>query len=304
MHTKIPVVDLVKVNKSFGSVKAVDDLSFTVNKGELFGLLGPNGAGKTTSIRLMLDILKPDIGEVFIFGEKLNEQIKQRIGYMPEERGLYQDIKLERVLIYLASLKGMEPAAARQQMLEYLDRFDLTNYRKKKVKELSRGMQQKAQVIATVLHQPELIIIDEPFIGLDPINTQLVKDLMLELKNNGTTIIMSTHQLNKVEELCNRLLFLNNGKAAFYGKLEDIQREYSGKTILVKTLNDLPMINGIQSTLIHNSMYRLELMHDIHPQEILWELLRQNVKVDKFEIETPGLEEIFIKVILGDNRKL
>ena len=168
-------VEVSHVSKSFGPVKAVDDVSFTVEEGEIFGLLGPNGAGKTTTIRLMLEIFKPETGQVSILGGPIDEAKKDRIGYMPEERGLYQDIALERVLVYLATLKDVPSDEARRRVNQYLDQFDLAAYKNKKVKDLSKGMQQKAQIIATLIHKPELVIIDEPFSGLDPVNTQMVK---------------------------------------------------------------------------------------------------------------------------------
>ena len=185
-------VEVSHVAKSFGATQAVADVSFAVEQGEIFGLLGPNGAGKTTTIRLILDIFKPDWGTVSILDGPMTEKKKDRVGYMPEERGLYQDMVLEQCLVYLGRLKGMSKGDAQQRGGVYLERFDLAQHKRKKVKELSRGMQQKAQIISTVLHGPELLILDEPFSGLDPVNTQLVKDLMLELREAGTTIIMST----------------------------------------------------------------------------------------------------------------
>ena len=205
-------IEVDHISKSFGDVEAVRDVSFEVEKGEIFGLLGPNGAGKTTTIRVMLDIFKPERGSVSILGGPMTEEKKDLIGYMPEERGLYQDIPLERCLVYLATLKGLSASDAQNRLQVYLDRFDLTPHKKKKVKELSKGMQQKAQIIAALLHDPELIIIDEPFTSLDPINTQLVKDLMVELHQQGVTIIMSTHQMHQVEELCDRILLINEGR--------------------------------------------------------------------------------------------
>jgi ABC-2 type transport system ATP-binding protein len=185
-------VEISHISKSFGALKAVDDVSFEVEKGEIFGLLGPNGAGKTTAIRVLLDIFKPDHGSVNILGGPMTEAKKDRIGYMPEERGMYQDITLDRCLVYLGSLKGISPDEVRNRITGYLDRFDLTSSRHKKVKELSKGMQQKAQLITTLIHEPELVIIDEPFSGLDPINTQMVKDLLREQRDRGVTILMSS----------------------------------------------------------------------------------------------------------------
>ncbi len=295
----MPAVQISNVTKCFGSLWAVDDVSFTVEEGEIFGLLGPNGAGKTTLIRLILDILKPDAGQITVLGGLIDEAKKDRIGYMPEERGLYQDISLESGLIYLASLKGISQAEARTRTIEYLERFDLEDYRKKKVKELSKGMQQKAQVIATILHQPELIIIDEPFIGLDPLNTKMIKAMLLELHNQGKTIIMSTHQLNQVEELCDRIMLMNFGQVILYGGLDEIRQEFSGHAVWVRTVGEPGTIPGVISTETHNSATRLELAQGVSPQEVLRHLVKQNVKLEQFEIAIPTLDEIFIRVVEG-----
>jgi ABC-2 type transport system ATP-binding protein len=272
-------------------------VSFKVAEGEIFGLLGPNGAGKTTAIRLMLDIFKPDQGQISLLGGSMSEAKKDRIGYMPEERGLYQDIPLERVLVYLANLKSVPTAVARQRVGEYLERFDLAAYRHKKVKELSKGMQQKAQIIATLLHQPELVIIDEPFSGLDPLNTQMVKDLMRELRQGGTTIIMSTHQMHQVEELCERLVLVNHGRVVLYGGLEQIRRPFTGHAVLVRCAGALPPLSGIESIETHNAAVRLNLSSTVTPQQVLGELLRQGATIEQFEVATPSLDEIFIQVV-------
>ena len=294
----MPTVDVSHVSKSFGALKAVDDVSFTVERGEIFALLGPNGAGKTTTIRLMLDIFKPESGQVTILGGKMDEAKKDRIGYMPEERGLYQDIPLERVLIYLASLKGMNTDEARQRANEYMERFDLAQHKQNKVKELSKGMQQKAQIISTLLHRPELVIIDEPFSGLDPVNTQMVKSLLLDLRREGVTIIMSTHQMHQVEELCDRILLINHGRAVLYGALEDIRRQYSGHAVLVRTIGDLPpALPGVDQVETHNATSKLNLAPGTTPQDVLRVLVEENVSLEKFEIATPTLDEIFIRVV-------
>lgn len=218
------VIEVNHISKSFGITQAVDDVSFEIKQGEIFGLLGPNGAGKTTTIRLLLNIFKPDKGTVSILAGPMTENKKSRIGYMPEERGLYQDISLESCLLYLASLKGVPEKIAHSRLDKYLDRFDLSDHKGKKVKELSKGMQQKAQIINSILHEPELIIIDEPFAGLDPLNSQVVKELMKELREKGVKIIMSTHQMHLVEELCDRILLVDKGRDVLYGKLNEIQQ--------------------------------------------------------------------------------
>ena len=285
------------ISKSFGQIEAVRDVNFEVGKGEIFGLLGPNGAGKTTTIRVMLDIFKPERGTVSILGGPMTEKKKDLIGYMPEERGLYQDIPLERCLIYLGTLKGLSVNEAQIRLQSFLERFDLTPHKKKKVKELSKGMQQKAQIIAAILHNPDLIIIDEPFTSLDPINTQLVKDLMLELHQQGVTILMSTHQMHQVEELCDRILLINEGKNVLYGNLDTIRREHAGHAVLVRVTGEIPKIESVESVVSHNSATKLILKEGSNPQDVLADLVARGVAVDKFEVALPTLDEIFINVV-------
>jgi ABC-2 type transport system ATP-binding protein len=290
-------VQVSHIAKSFGSIKAVRDVTFEVDKGEIFGLLGPNGAGKTTTIRVLLDIFKPETGTVSVLGGPMTEEKKDLIGYMPEERGLYQDIPLERCLVYLATLKGLSAGEARSRLQEYLERFDLLPHKNKKVKELSKGMQQKAQIIAAILHQPELIIIDEPFTSLDPINTQLVKDLMGELREEGVTIIMSTHQMHQVEELSDRILLINEGKNVLYGYLDSIRQDYAGNAVMVRTDGDIPRLSSVETMVQHNSATKLILKQGSTPQDVLRALVAQDVAIEKFEIALPTLDEIFIKVV-------
>lgn len=275
----------------------MDGVSFSVERGEVFGLLGPNGAGKTTIIRLVLDIFKPDRGRILVFGGSLDAARKERIGYMPEERGLYQDIPLERCLVYLASLKGVSPEEARRLSSAYLERFDLAEHKKKKVKELSKGMQQKAQIIATLLHEPDLVIIDEPFSGLDPINTRVVKDLLRELADRGVTVIMSTHQMHQVEEMCDRILLIDQGRTLLYGPIGEIRRRFSGNAVLVRSPQALPEMEEVLQVEVHNAAYRLALAPGVSPNSILQALVAQQVPVDYFEIAAPTLDEIFVQVV-------
>jgi ABC-2 type transport system ATP-binding protein len=286
------------VAKSFGETRAVVDVSFGVKRGEIFGLLGPNGAGKTTTIRMMLDIFKPDRGTVSILdGEPMTEAKKDKIGYMPEERGLYQDVALERCLLYLASLKAVPSVAARERLATYLERFDLAAHKGKKVKELSKGMQQKAQIINTVLHEPELIIIDEPFTALDPVNTQLVKEVMRELRDGGATILMSTHQMHQVEELCDRIVLIDEGRDVLYGPLGEIRRRYAGDALLVRAAGTLPPLAGVTQVLQQNGDTKLVLAEGTRPASVLEALVGQQVVVEKFEIAVPTLDEIFIRTV-------
>jgi len=293
----MPAVELSHIIKTFGPVKAVDDVSYAVEKGELFGLLGPNGAGKTTSLRILLDIFKPDAGSVAVLGGPITDAKKDRIGYMPEDRGLYQDIPLERCLIYLGSLKGLGQAEAKQRAAGYLERFNLSSSKNKKVKELSKGMQQKAQIIATLLHQPDLLIVDEPFSGLDPVNTQMVKDLLREQRDLGVTIVLCSHQMNLVEELCDRIVLIDHGKVVLYGELDDIRRQFSGNAVLVRTPADLPILAGVERVEPVNGTVKLHLAKGTDPQSILQALVARNMDVEQFEISMPTLDEIFIRVV-------
>jgi ABC-2 type transport system ATP-binding protein len=294
----MPAIIVDKISKNFGSLKAVDEVSFDVENGEIFGLLGPNGAGKTTSIRIILDIFKPDRGSVSILGGAMTEEKKNNIGYLPEERGLYQDIPLDRCLVYLATLKGMEEKDAQQKVGEYLERFDLADSRKKKVKELSKGMQQKAQLITTLIHKPSLVIIDEPFSALDPVNTQMVKDLLREERNKGTAVVMCTHQMHQVEELADRIVLIDNGKAMLYGKLQDIRRNYKSQSVIVRPVNELPAaIHGVEEIVKENHHYLLHLCEGCTSQQVLKSLIEQGIELEQFEIAIPSLDEIFIQVV-------
>lgn len=296
-------IEVQNITKRFGAQLAVDHVSFEVFPGEIFGLLGPNGAGKTTTIRTVLDLFKPDSGEVNILGGKMSEDKKNKIGYLPEERGLYQDISLDTCLIYLAQLKGMNHVSAAKKIDEYLQRFELTEHRKKKVKEMSKGMQQKAQLISTLVHDPQLIIIDEPFNALDPVNTQMVKDILREQRQAGKTIVMCTHQMHQVEELCDRLVLINQGQVVLYGGLNEIRRQYSGRDILVQAVTPLPAsLPGVAGVEAQNGGYRLHLNADTTPQDLLVRLVQNGVQLEKFEIATPTLDEIFIQVVTqGEN---
>jgi ABC-2 type transport system ATP-binding protein len=298
-------VEISHISKSFGTLKAVDDVSFDVEKGEIFGLLGPNGAGKTTAIRVLLDIFKPDHGAVSILGGPMTEAKKDRIGYMPEERGMYQDIPLDQCLIYLGTLKGLAPMDVRSRLTGYLERFDLASSRHKKVKELSKGMQQKAQIITTLIHKPELIIIDEPFSGLDPINTQMVKEMLREQRDQGVTILMSTHQMHQVEELCDRIVLIDHGRTILYGPLDDIRNQFSGHAVIVRTPDELPALPGVENIVQHNSSaHRLNLAPSTSTQDVLRKLVELGITVDQFEIAAPTLDEIFIRVVQEADQKL
>jgi len=293
-------IEVINVSKSFGTQKALDEVSFEVKPGEIFGLLGPNGAGKTTCIRIVLDIFKPDGGSVRVFGNNMSEEKKDKIGYLPEERGLYQDINLEECLVYLATLKGLSTSESQKRINENLVKFNLEEHKKKKVKELSKGMQQKAQLITTLVHDPDLIIIDEPFSALDPVNTQMVKDLLREQRDLGKTIVMCTHQMHQVEELCDRLVLINKGKSVLYGDLSEVQKKYSGHAINIRTIDTIPSeLKGIKEIkkIENHSLYQVELEPEVEIQDFLKSLILANIKIEKFEVAAPTLDEIFIKVV-------
>jgi len=286
------------ISKRFGEVQALDNVSFEINPGEIFGLLGPNGAGKTTMIRIILDIYKADQGTASILGGPMTEAKKNQIGYLPEERGLYQDIQLDRCLHFLASLKGMEPMLASRKIIEYLERFDLASDSKKKVKELSKGMQQKAQLISALVHNPKVLIIDEPFSALDPVNTQMVKDLLIEERNNGKTIVMCTHQMAQVEQLCDRLVLIDHGQLVLEGSLVDIRKKFASNDVIIRTESSIPEdLMGIESIVRSNNHVKLHLSENSSPQQVLAQLVQQGIILDEFEIATPSLDEIFIQVV-------
>jgi len=290
------VVD--RLAKSFGETKAVVDVSFAVEPGEIFGLLGPNGAGKTTTIRMMLDIFRPDAGTVSVFGGELDMAKKRRIGYMPEDRGLYKDLKLEPTLVYLASLKGMDEAAARKQLQGWLERLDLAEHRDKKVQELSRGMQQKAQIIATLLHEPDLIIIDEPFSGLDPVSTRLIKQIFEEQRQAGKSILMSTHQMYQVEALCDRIVLIDEGRTVLYGSVREIKRNFAGNAITLEGQGEFGQIPGVLEARQHNGTWHLALEVGTDPQTVFQALAsRGDVRIERFELAEPSLDDIFVQVV-------
>ncbi len=298
-----PIVSLSGLCKTFGAVRAVDNVSFDVYPGEIFGLLGPNGAGKTTTIRMMLDIFRPDCGEVRLFGAPLVEATKQRIGYMPEERGLYRDLKLESTLVYLATLKGLSESAARQQVGDWLRRLDLHKDKNKKIQDLSRGMQQKAQFIATLVHNPDLIVVDEPFANLDPVNTRLAMEILEEQARRGAAIVMSTHLMFQVEAMCNRIVLIDKGRTVLYGEVDKIKRDFATNAVLVGGQGDFTGLPGVLDMRQENSHWRLSLAPGAEPQTIFRTLAgRDGVKIDRFELAEPSLDDIFIAVVQGDSQ--
>ena len=292
----MPAIEVNHVVKSYADKAAVDDLSFTVNDGEIFGLIGPNGAGKTTTIRMMMDIIKPDSGQVNVFGEKLSEATKNSLGYMPEERGLYKKLRVLDTIVYLASLKGMDRQTAAAKAVQLLNQTGMLPNQHKKIEELSKGMAQIIQFIVTIIHEPRLIILDEPFIGLDPVNTELAKQIIVGLRNRGKAVVLSTHQMNQVEELCDRILMVNKGRAVLYGNLAEIKARYRNNAVRVEVKGDLGEIPGVVEKRPGHDYVELVLDGKATPQQVLEILVNRGIVVNRFEIATPPLNDIFLQV--------
>jgi len=288
------VAEVGNIVKTYGNRSVVNDISFSVSLGEIFGLIGPNGAGKTTTIRMMMDIVKPDSGEIRILGEKLDEDTKDKIGYLPEERGLYKKLTVTETLNYLSALKGRQPDNIRTE--ELLKRVGMLPHKKKKIEELSRGMGQLIQFLATIIHDPQLVILDEPFAGLDPVNTELLKEIILELRGQGKSIIFSTHQMNQVEELCDRILMINHGRSVLYGKLVDIKNKYRNNSVLVDAEGELGELDSVVNIQKIGKYTELFLDDRTPPQKVLEQIINKGIVVNRFEVTTPSLNQIFIRV--------
>lgn len=293
-------ISVEHVSKTYGTFKAVDDISFEVNRGEIFAMLGPNGAGKSTTIRMILDILRPDTGKITIFGEKINEAIKHRIGYLPEERGLYREVSVIEVMTYLGTLKGLSRPEAKKRAMRLLEQLDLADKAKKKVKEFSKGMQQKVQFAVTIIHDPDLIIVDEPFSGLDPVNTQLLKNMVKDLRQKGTAVVMSSHEMFQVEEMADRLLMINRGKLALYGAVDEVRKRYATHGIIVEGTGDWSRLKGVERVEPSTNSRNAVLLH-LNPSTpidaVLAEIAQNDAyHITKFEQAVPRLYDIFIRV--------
>jgi ABC-2 type transport system ATP-binding protein len=293
-------VEVNHVSKSYADKTAVADLSFTVSQGEIFGLIGPNGAGKTTTIRMMMDIIKPDSGEVKILGKKLDEATKNSLGYLPEERGLYKKLRVMDSIRYLASLKGMDPALAAEKASRLLAQTDMLSSQNKKIDELSKGMSQIIQFIVTIIHDPQLIVLDEPFSGLDPVNTELIINMLMDLRNQGKSIILSLHQMNQVEALSDRILMVNKGRAVLYGDLAEIKSRYRANAVLLEYEGELGEVPGVEEIHQHKDYVELALDGRTTPNQLLERLVSRGITINRFEIATPPLNEIFLKVVGGE----
>jgi len=292
------------VTKKFDSLVAVNDLSLAIKQGAVFGLLGPNGAGKTTTLRMVMRILMPDAGSIRVLGQPLTEQVQDLIGYLPEERGLYPRMEVRKILVFLAALKGVPEAEAERRADEWLERFELSAWAKKKVIDPSKGMQQKVQFIACVIHRPPLLILDEPFAGLDPVNAILVKDIMLELRAQGATIILSTHRMEQVEMMCDSICLINKGCNVLNGDLREIKKSYGKNTLRIECsgngefLNQSPLIEKVNH---YGEVVEAKLRPAADPQEILKAAIQQGVRITRFELVEPPLNDIFIEKVGGAN---
>jgi ABC-2 type transport system ATP-binding protein len=296
------ILELQNLSKRYGDHLAVDDVSFSVPRGSVFGLLGPNGAGKTTTIRMIMRIIAADSGTALLDGLPVDDDRRRIIGYLPEERGLYKKMKVLEHLVYLGTIRGIRPGVAKKRSAAWLERFDLGEWATHKVEDLSKGMQQKVQFIGTILHRPPLLILDEPFSGLDPINTRQLKDLLLEMKNEGVTIVLSTHVLPQVDELCTNICLINRARPILVGSLEKIRADFGGNTWRVRSdltdaeLASLPGVSGVHPI-------RDELLVDLaeghEPRELLRALVDHG-RVESFTRFIPDLENIFIRAVEED----
>lgn len=289
------------ISKNYGSFRAVNDLSFEVFSGEVFAMLGPNGAGKSTTIRMILDILKPDTGRISVLGGALTDAAKDRIGYLPEERGLYRSVPVLEVMVYLGTLKGMSKSDAQKRAMQYLERLDLADNAKKKVSELSKGMQQKVQFAVTVLHDPDLIIIDEPFSGLDPVNTLVIKELLLDFMKRGKAVVMSTHQMQQIEEMADRLLMIDRGEQKLYGTVDDVRKQYALPAVRVEGQGDWTQLSGVERVEAAENGKKMALLYlagNTTPDSVLGEIARRDdMHIRSFELAVPSLNDIFVQVV-------
>lgn len=289
-------VEVNHLYKSYTGKKAVEDLSFSVEPGEILGLIGPNGAGKSSTIKIILDFMRPDSGEVKIFGQQMNEALKNQIGYLPEEKGLYKKLTAIDLILYFASLKGMDKSSAKEKADVLLRRTNMFESRKKKIKEMSKGMGQIIQFIVTIIHDPKLIIMDEPFSGLDPVNTELMKNIVSDLRNDGKAIILSTHQMNQVEEICDRVLMVNDGSEVLYGSIEEVKANYRTHSVQVNVDGEIGDLPGVIEKKFNKDAVELVLAADTTPQIILDHMRDRGIGINRFEVKTPSLNDIFLKI--------
>lgn len=291
------IVDIQGIVKRYGDFTAVDGLSLTVPEGSIYGLLGPNGAGKSTTIRMMMRIMLPDEGTIRILGSELARVNLDRIGYLPEERGLYKKMKVAKVLTFFGEIKGLERREAQRRAHAWLERLGLLDRALKPVEDLSKGMQQKVQFISTILHEPELLILDEPFSGLDPVNAGVIKDIILEYHRKGHTIVFSTHMMDQVEKLCDYICLIHRGRVVLSGTLQSVKKQYGQNGVALRVagdgsfLRDLPEVVSLQDN--GNELF-LRLRDGADPYRVL-DAARARIQVTRFEVAEPSIHDIFIE---------
>jgi len=289
--------------KRFGDKDVVQDVSLSVERGQVVGFVGPNGAGKTTTIRMLLDILKPDRGSVHILGNQLSAESQDRIGYLPEERGLYRGQKVTDVLAYLGMLKGMTKEGASARANDLLERLGMGEHAGKKISEMSRGLGQLIQFAATIIHRPSIIVLDEPFSGLDPINVRLMKDVITELRQDGVALLFSTHQMEQVEELSDKVMMINRGRVVLDDRLADIKRRYRGDALKM-VVDFMPEeLDGTGDVHRDGDVYEVRMLPGATPEHVLRQLLDKGVAVERFEVATPRMEDIFL-MLVGSGHEL
>jgi ABC-2 type transport system ATP-binding protein len=295
--TGVVAVAVQNVVKSYASVTALQGVSFEVRPGEVFGLLGPNGAGKTTLIRIILDMIRPDSGRVTLFGQPFTPSDRTRVGYLPEERGLYLSRKVLPVVEYFGVLKGMKAADARRCALEWLERLGMADVKGKRISELSKGNQQKVQLAATLVNHPEVAVLDEPFSGLDPVSVRLVSSVIRDLKQAGKTVLLSSHQMSLVESLCDRIFMVNRGKAMLYGTVDEVRRDHSENAVLIRCDADLSKVPGVVRHVSDERGARVYLREGFKAGDFLRAVLAAGADVTYFEPAITSLEDIFVKVV-------
>jgi ABC-2 type transport system ATP-binding protein len=303
--TVIPAVLVDGVWKRFGTTDVVADLSFDVRPGEILGFLGPNGAGKTTTMRMILDIIRPDRGRIEVFGNAPGVEHQGRTGYLPEDRGLYRDVPVVETLAYFGALRGLSTSVARQRAHDLLVDVGLGDALTKKGGELSRGMHQKAQLVATIINEPDLLIVDEPFQGLDPVNATMLKNLLVEQRDRGAAVVMSTHDMEDAQVLCDRIVLIDHGRRVLYGRVDDVRRAFSDGAVEVVG-KGLPTDTTVLKAASHANAYdgsvRYLLRDGATAQDLFRELGDTPAIVERFAVEAPNLAEIFVRAVAGDER--
>ena len=308
------VLELTRVSKRYGAFTAVDDISFAIPRGTIYGFLGPNGAGKTTTIRMILDILRPDSGSISILGETSALNVRQRIGYLPEEKGLYKKMKVWAIISYFATLKGMDKRTAKQRAFELLETYGLKDYAEAKVESLSKGMGQKVQVLSAVAHRPELVILDEPFSGLDPVNQEVLEQLINDMASAGQTVIFSTHIMQHAERLCDRMLLIAKGRKIFDGTITDARAIIPRRVILecqgdISPIMKMEGILGVIEKNVGNTdtngtrQWELQIHEQANPQLILQRCFENGIPLSRFDYTQPSLHDVFVQLVGNDAKE-